>query len=381
MEDNGYRKWRDDFGPWIVLVVDELAELQALDVDVLVQAVNDPDTSNAILRSGRNGQQIRTALLGSLARVARFCGVTIVGATQYPSAEVLDQQIRTQLTIRVMLRVASGEQVNVVLGQGHANKDLGELHRTSRTGRPLDRRHPRRPQARPGPSALGVRRGRRPTGRHHRTPGAAARPRVHHHRPGASRGGLLAMTDRLPSHRAQVAQPRSDVIPEGDGAPSTHTHHTATRHRKVTTGHDSSGPLPFDAPSPIGAIPAVISMSAIVLLATITAVLRLYAGHPYRFHILAGLLGAIGIECLLLAAIAAVRARRVGPLPRDLDQADEDAGHTAGCVARPGRNVGHRPNPTTTNSEPTTNRHADHRTADGRRCLRSGSPPRTGQQR
>ena len=122
LEDNGYRKWRDEFGPWVVLVVDELAELQALDVDVLVQAVNDPDTSNTILRSGRNGQQIRTALLGSLARVARFCGVTIVGATQYPSAEVLDQQIRTQLTIRVMLRVASGEQVNVVLGQGHANK-------------------------------------------------------------------------------------------------------------------------------------------------------------------------------------------------------------------------------------------------------------------
>lgn len=122
LEDNGYRKWRDEFGPWVVLVVDELAELQALDVDVLVDAVNDPDTSPAILRSGRNGQQVRTALLGSLARVARFSGVTIVGATQYPSAEVLDQQIRTQLTIRVMLRVASGEQVNVCLGQGHAAK-------------------------------------------------------------------------------------------------------------------------------------------------------------------------------------------------------------------------------------------------------------------
>ncbi|MEM9654347.1 MAG: hypothetical protein AAGA65_19795 [Actinomycetota bacterium] len=93
-------------------------------------------------------------------------------------------------------------------------------------------------------------------------------------------------------------------------------------------------------------------MSAIVLLATITAVLRLYAGHPYRFHILALLLGAIGIECLLLAAIAAVRARRLGPVPRDLDQAAEDARRTVGCVDRSGRNVVHRPNPTKASAGP-----------------------------
>ncbi|MGB5759672.1 MAG: FtsK/SpoIIIE domain-containing protein [Acidimicrobiales bacterium] len=119
LEDNGYRKWQDEFGPWVVLVVDELAELQALDVDVLADAIDDPASAQGVLRSGRSGQQVRTALLGSLARMARFCGVTIVGATQYPSAEVLDQQIRTQLTIRIMLRVASGEQVNVCLGQGY----------------------------------------------------------------------------------------------------------------------------------------------------------------------------------------------------------------------------------------------------------------------
>jgi S-DNA-T family DNA segregation ATPase FtsK/SpoIIIE len=121
LEDNGYRKWRDEFGPWVVLVVDELAELQAIDVDVLADAIDEPDTAPGVLRRGRNGQQVRTALLGSLARVARFCGVTILAATQYPSAEVLDQQIRTQLTIRIMLRVASGEQVNVCLGQGYGS--------------------------------------------------------------------------------------------------------------------------------------------------------------------------------------------------------------------------------------------------------------------
>lgn len=86
-----------------------------------------------MLRSGRNGQQIRTGLLGSLARLARFCGVVLVGATQYPSAEVIDQQIRTQLTIRIILRVASGEQVDVCLGQGYgsniAPKSIGPAER------------------------------------------------------------------------------------------------------------------------------------------------------------------------------------------------------------------------------------------------------------
>jgi hypothetical protein len=105
----------------LVLVVDELAELHALDAATLAHAVTEPDTATATLRAGRNGQQVRTGLLGSLARLARFCGVTIVAATQYPSAEVIDQQIRTQLTIRIMLRVASGEQVNVCLGQGYGS--------------------------------------------------------------------------------------------------------------------------------------------------------------------------------------------------------------------------------------------------------------------
>ena len=133
LKAHGHRKWDERFGPWVVVVVDELAELHALDADTLATAIDQPDTAQNTLRSGRNGQQVRTALLGSLARLARFCGVTIVAATQYPSAEVIDQQIRTQLTIRVMLRVVSGEQVNVCLGQGYATtispKSIGPSER------------------------------------------------------------------------------------------------------------------------------------------------------------------------------------------------------------------------------------------------------------
>ncbi len=121
LQSAGHRKWQSSFGPWVLVVIDELAELQAIDADRLASVVASGSGGQQAIREAKNGQQVRTALLGSIARLARFCGVTIVGATQYPSAEVIDQQIRTQLTIKIMLRVASGEQVAVCLGQGYAS--------------------------------------------------------------------------------------------------------------------------------------------------------------------------------------------------------------------------------------------------------------------
>ena len=121
LQSLGLRMWTSDLGPWVLLVVDELAELAGLDPDALVEAATSGDTRD-VIRNGRNAAQIRVALLGSLARLARFCGITIVAATQYPSYEVVDQQIRTQLTIRIMLRVSSGEQVDVCLGRGYGKR-------------------------------------------------------------------------------------------------------------------------------------------------------------------------------------------------------------------------------------------------------------------
>ena len=107
LQSYGRRMWSSELGPWVLVVVDELAELAGFDPDSLIEAVRSGDTKD-VIRNGRTTAQIRIALLGSLARLARFCGITIVTATQYPSHEVIDQQIRTQLTIRIMLRVASG---------------------------------------------------------------------------------------------------------------------------------------------------------------------------------------------------------------------------------------------------------------------------------
>ena len=122
MELHGHRMWRGEFGPWILFLADELAELQAVDADLLADAIDADDGGRKALAAGKSGQQVLTALFGSLARMARSCGITIVGATQYPSAEVVDQQIRTQMAIRIMLRVASGEQINVILGHGYGNQ-------------------------------------------------------------------------------------------------------------------------------------------------------------------------------------------------------------------------------------------------------------------
>ena len=121
LQSLGLRMWTPVLGPWVLLVVDELAELAGFDPDDLIQAVASGNTRD-VIRNGRNAAQIRIALLGSLARMSRFCGITIVAATQYPSHEVVDQQIRTQLTLRIMLRVASGEQIDVCLGRGYGKR-------------------------------------------------------------------------------------------------------------------------------------------------------------------------------------------------------------------------------------------------------------------
>ncbi len=104
------------------------------------------------------------------------------------------------------------------------------------------------------------------------------------------------------THHTRIAHPRSSVIPEGDGVPSTHTHLGAVPDRTVTTGPHRAAPLPLDAPSPIGAIPAVIAMGAIVLTVAVISILVVLDGHPDRVRIAAGFVGLIAAWCALLAS-------------------------------------------------------------------------------
>jgi len=112
------------------------------------------------------------------------------------------------------------------------------------------------------------------------------------------------------NHRDRVARPRSDVIDEVDGLPSSHTHPEPQPARKVTTDPGRSAALPFAAPSTIAAESAVAVMSAVVLLTACTAVLRVYAGHPHQFHIVAGLLVLVALECLVMTAAHSIGRRR-----------------------------------------------------------------------
>ena len=128
----GLRKWQPGIAdmPLVYVLLDELAELAAVDVSVLAELLA-TDTSgmdpedldklskrlNNAVQYGQRSQKARTYLLASIARLARFCGYRLISATQYPTAEVLDQQIKTQHDLRMMHRVASEEQVKVVAGQ------------------------------------------------------------------------------------------------------------------------------------------------------------------------------------------------------------------------------------------------------------------------
>jgi S-DNA-T family DNA segregation ATPase FtsK/SpoIIIE len=126
----GHRMWQSRFGPWLVLFIDELARLAGIAVERLLEqarlsATPDPETGAngqpdpKLFRAAKDSLAVRLALIEHIAAVGRAAGVTLVCATQYPTADVIDPQIRTQLGLRFMLRVISREQVRVILGDGN----------------------------------------------------------------------------------------------------------------------------------------------------------------------------------------------------------------------------------------------------------------------
>lgn len=93
MRELGIRKMTNSdqgVGPWVLLVIDELSEL--LD-------------------------SIEKRELVSIGRLARACGISLVGATQRPSADTLSSDLRDQLAMqRWCGRVLSPETAKMVLG-------------------------------------------------------------------------------------------------------------------------------------------------------------------------------------------------------------------------------------------------------------------------
>lgn len=98
----GYNLGRQkDFMPYLVIVIDELADLMAA-----------------------FGREIEASVV-RLAQMARATGIHLVVSTQRPSVEVITGLIKANITSRVALQVASQVDSRTILDTGGADKLLG----------------------------------------------------------------------------------------------------------------------------------------------------------------------------------------------------------------------------------------------------------------
>ncbi len=122
LESKGLRMWNLTLGPAVFVVIDELAELLAIDNKTIAEALKDPTKAKKTISLAKDVASIRLDMLASLARLARFAGVTIVCATQYPLASVVPSELRSNLAGRIGGRVTGREQIDVALGAGMSDQ-------------------------------------------------------------------------------------------------------------------------------------------------------------------------------------------------------------------------------------------------------------------
>ena len=130
----GRQRWLPTDGPFLMLVIDEFARLAGIDAEKLITAARADEPDTKLVRAAKDALAIRMAMVMAIAALARAVGVWLVGATQYPTAEVIDNQIRTQFETRVMLRVASREQIPVILGQSFPQITVDSIPVSQRGG-------------------------------------------------------------------------------------------------------------------------------------------------------------------------------------------------------------------------------------------------------
>ena len=127
LADTRRTMWDPDLGPWVVVVVDELAAVVATGV--------------------RSDDAAATVALRSVAQMGRAAGIWLVVATQRPAADTVPTALRDLMQRRIAFATSTSDHTETILGAG--------LHRAGPAHEiPLDR---------PGVAWIGTDGSRRPT--------------------------------------------------------------------------------------------------------------------------------------------------------------------------------------------------------------------------
>jgi len=119
LAETNTHKWTNQHGPWLVLIIDELAELTTPPTNLLIEAIRsniDDKQINQKLKRAKDEQQWRRQLIASLARTSRAAGVTILCATQHPLAQTIGTELRANLNARIACRHNTPDGTQIALG-------------------------------------------------------------------------------------------------------------------------------------------------------------------------------------------------------------------------------------------------------------------------
>lgn len=108
--------------PYYVLVIDELADVIGLDMELARN--EDKDSKRTRI----------SAQLASIAQISRASGIHIIAATQRPSVKILSGDIKTNFPTRISFRLPTGNDSRVILDENGAESLLGRgdyLYRTA----------------------------------------------------------------------------------------------------------------------------------------------------------------------------------------------------------------------------------------------------------
>lgn len=114
--DEWNKLWRDTprVLPYIILVIDELADVISQDKEV----AKNEDKENKRTRI--------SVSLATLAQISRAAGVHIIAATQRPSVKILSGDIKVNFPARISFKLPSGFDSRVILDESGAEMLLGK---------------------------------------------------------------------------------------------------------------------------------------------------------------------------------------------------------------------------------------------------------------